>query len=60
MKKVNSKKILKKAKEQESDRERVTLYLSKRIYADFRKVCALEEVAPSKVIELFMEECSKS
>lgn len=38
----------------ESDRARVSLYLSQSIFADFREVCG--DVSPSKVIEELMRE----
>lgn len=45
---------MKKAKDRDSDRQRVTLYLSKAAYDKFRSVCEKERLAPSTVVEEFM------
>lgn len=54
MKQINPRTVLKRVKDRESDRERVTLYLSKTTYENFRKFCEAEGVTPSKVVEEFM------
>lgn len=54
MKKPNSNKVIKAAKDRDSDRQRITLYLSKEAYEQFRQICEKEGVAPSKVVEEFM------
>lgn len=50
---MDSKKIIKKLKG-ESDRERVSLYLSKSLLKEFRSYCG--NVSPSKVMEELMRE----
>lgn len=51
--KIDGKEILKKLSVK-SDRARTTLYLSKSVYADFKKHCA--DVAPSQVVEELMKQ----
>jgi hypothetical protein len=45
--------IIRKRHETKEDRDRVSLYLSVRIYEDFKKACGT--ASPSKVIEDLME-----
>jgi hypothetical protein len=56
--KVEGKKILEKLERQKSDRQKVTLYLSKTKYDVFRKACG--DVAPSQVIEELMVQFTQS
>ena len=60
MKTIDPKKILKKVKDESSDRHRVTLYLSKTEYGNFQKACEREGVAASKVVEEFMSAFAKA
>lgn len=53
-KKVNSKALLKRLQEQKSDRQKITLYLSRSLYEDLKKHSG--EVAPSQVIEELIKE----
>ena len=51
---IDSKKYLQKLRGEDAKRGRVTLYLDKDIYEKFRKAC--DDIAPSKVVELFMKD----
>ena len=50
-KSINAKKVLKKVREEKSDRQKVTVYLSKSKYDEFKAVCENEGLATSKVFE---------
>jgi hypothetical protein len=54
---VDSSKILEKLATEE-DRERVSLYLSKHVYEDFKKAC--QNAPVSRVVEELMKEFIKS
>ena len=47
--KVNSKRVMKRLADQKSDRQKITLYLSRGLYEDLKDSCG--EFAPSQVIE---------
>ncbi|MBF0366479.1 MAG: hypothetical protein HQK50_12980 [Oligoflexia bacterium] len=49
---INSKKILDDLGK--TDKERVTLYLSKRLYSEFKKACG--DIAASRVVERLIED----
>ncbi len=53
-KKIDSRKIIQKLERQKSDRQKITLYLSRQLYEDLRKKC--KDVAPSQVIEELIKE----
>lgn len=53
-KKVDSQKLIKRLKEQKTDRQRITLYLSRNLYEDLKK--SSQGVAPSQVIEELIKE----
>lgn len=50
---INAKKILAELKKGESDRKRVTLFLSESLYSQFRKACA--GISASQVFEQLMK-----
>ena len=54
---INGKKLLDLLKKDE-DREKVSLYLSKKIYDDFKKAC--KPVSASMVLEALMKEFLKT
>lgn len=41
---------------EKSDRERISLYLSRGLYDQFRALCSRDEVSPAKVMEEFMRQ----
>lgn len=48
-KKVDSQKLLKRLKDQKSDRQKITLYLSRELYEELKKKGG--DIAPSQIIE---------
>lgn len=54
---INGKKLVELLKKDE-DREKVSLYLSKKIYEDFKKSC--KPVSASMVLEALMKEFLKT
>ena len=48
--KVDSKAVMKRLADQKSDREKITLYLSRSLYDDLKDTCG-KDYAPSQVIE---------
>lgn len=55
---IDADKIFKRLRGEDSWRGSVTLYLNKRLYADFQDACG--DIAPSKVIEELMKEFIES
>ena len=49
-KKVNSHEVMKRLSDQKSDRQKITLYLSRKLYEELKDTCG-EKFAPSQVIE---------
>lgn len=56
--KVNAKGILQKLEKERSDREKITLYLSRSLYEEFKSTCG--DVAASQVIEELMRQVLES
>lgn len=55
--KINGKEILERlAEANQNDRGKTTLYLSKKVYQDFKKVCEDSEVPTSQVLEELMKQ----
>ena len=52
--KIEGKKLLERLAKEQSDRTKVSLYLSKRLYDDFKKACG--KVAASQVMEELMRQ----
>lgn len=48
-KKVNSQNVMQRLVEQKSDRQKITLYLSRKLYEELKENC--DGFAPSQVIE---------
>lgn len=53
-KKVDSKKLIKRLKDQKTDRQKITLYLSRPLYEELKK--SSQGIAPSQVIEELIRE----
>ncbi|MCB0349723.1 MAG: hypothetical protein KDD38_00985 [Bdellovibrionales bacterium] len=53
-KKIDSHKIMKRLESKKSDRQKITLYLSRQLYEDLKKKC--RDVAPSQIIEELVRE----
>ena len=56
--KITGKKILAELKGDKMDREKITLYMSKSVYKNFRTACG--DVPVSKVLEAIMKAFLKS
>lgn len=54
MRRIDSKKVLKRLQAQKNDREKITLYLSRQLYEQLRESSG--SVAPSQVIEELIKE----
>jgi hypothetical protein len=55
---ISANKILSKLKTLDSDRKKITLYLSESLYSEFRNACG--DIAASRVIEELMTAFLKS
>jgi hypothetical protein len=53
-KRINSKQLLKRLNDQKSDRQKITLYLSRQLYDQLKANSG--EIAPSQVIEELIKE----
>lgn len=49
MRKIDAKSIIKKIKQEEEDRTKTSLYLSKKLYEEFKKKCG--DLPTSRVLE---------
>jgi hypothetical protein len=56
--KIDGKKILQKLSQEKSDRQKVTLYLSKGLFEEFKKGCG--DIAASQVVEELMRQFNES
>ena len=61
--KVNAKRIMEKLHGQKSDRKKITLYLSRKLYEELKARTETEHIAPSQIIEelikAFLEDLDK-
>ena len=53
-KNINSRRILKEINESKRDRKKTSLYLSERVYIEFKRAVSKEGQTPSQVIEKLM------